>query len=464
MGGFLSGSLHALTGPDHMAILLPLIFNKHWYNSCIYGIVWGCGHGVTSTVIGMASFVMKSFVVNVNDFLGEYRFLMELMDCVVGFTLVVIGVMGIMEQGADGEECGEHNDASTAKVEGGVPIIRSASGNVIDWKIYDSSQHGDETSKSPLLPITTQSTTAPTTATPNTTSSTSVVAYLALFVNGALLGVSWDGLPSLAPSIVMDSYPPLILFLMAYLAGTMLMMGIAAGAVGEATHLISQLHRTDRIIHDLSPKEKKPEKQPHISERLAYMSSLASILIGVFWILLSITKFIATRYFLAQESDNFGPQPHNNSNIHHMSSSHFAANDALTDNNDNGGHLVVGEHINTGGSDSNYLVHLLHRVAKHYGSHHDHALPHGMDEHAHLHSHIKLFAGGLSVVVILAVIFHTIGKEYGLFGTSGGGSGSGESPNSLWNRVRSVWGRLQLAVKLVPIPGIQGRKDLAYTV
>ena len=39
VGGILSGSLHALTGSDHLAALLPLIFGKRWWKEIFHGMV-----------------------------------------------------------------------------------------------------------------------------------------------------------------------------------------------------------------------------------------------------------------------------------------------------------------------------------------------------------------------------------------------------------------------------------------
>lgn len=59
-----------------------------------------------------------------------------------------------------------------------------------------------------------------------------------LLLNGFVMGLSWDGLPSLAPTVLLNSDQTLI-FLFAYLISTMTIMAIASGIIGEASFLLS---------------------------------------------------------------------------------------------------------------------------------------------------------------------------------------------------------------------------------
>lgn len=52
-GGLLAGGLHAISGPDHLAALLPRIMGQRWRNSMRIGATWGLGHGFSATVIGL---------------------------------------------------------------------------------------------------------------------------------------------------------------------------------------------------------------------------------------------------------------------------------------------------------------------------------------------------------------------------------------------------------------------------
>lgn len=53
-GGVLAGGLHAVSGPDHLAALLPRIMGQKWHNSMRIGAMWGLGHGFSAMAIGLA--------------------------------------------------------------------------------------------------------------------------------------------------------------------------------------------------------------------------------------------------------------------------------------------------------------------------------------------------------------------------------------------------------------------------
>lgn len=99
-----------------------------------------------------------------------------------------------------------------------------------------------------------------------------MMAFLIVLANGAVLGLSWDGLPSLAPAVVLKSWS-LVFFLFAYFVGTFTMMGFATALVGEATCWINTYTKVN------------------IAERLAAMSSVAAVLIGCVWITSAALKY-----------------------------------------------------------------------------------------------------------------------------------------------------------------------------
>ena len=109
IGGILSGSLHALTGSDHLAALLPLIFGKRWWQGCFYGCIWGLGHGLTSGAIGLFSYTLKSYFVKTTQLFEQFGYVI---DAIVGITLVVIGIMGMYEASHD-----ESNDSNSGDKE-----------------------------------------------------------------------------------------------------------------------------------------------------------------------------------------------------------------------------------------------------------------------------------------------------------------------------------------------------------
>jgi hypothetical protein len=116
---------------------------------------------------------------------------------------------------------------------------------------------------------------------PDTILARSLLAAATVFANGCILGVSWDGLPSLAPAVVLEDWP-LYLFLGGYALGTAVTMGFAAGLVAETTCWISRVAKVN------------------VSERLASVSSLCAIIIGTLWVVSGALK-CAHRYYHSQE-------------------------------------------------------------------------------------------------------------------------------------------------------------------
>jgi len=90
LSGLFAGALHALTGPDHLALLLPYCIGKRWLAWQI-GFIWGLGHGIGIMLFGLLSYLIKLVLP------FELASLTKWMDMAVGFSLVAIGVMGILE-------------------------------------------------------------------------------------------------------------------------------------------------------------------------------------------------------------------------------------------------------------------------------------------------------------------------------------------------------------------------------
>ncbi|XP_060179603.1 chloroplast protein FOR GROWTH AND FERTILITY 2-like [Lycium barbarum] len=87
--GFFAGCLHTLSGPDHLAALAPLSIGRTRMESAAVGALWGCGHDAGQLIFGLLFLLLKD------------RLHIEVIRTwgtrVVGFTLLVIGAMGIKE-------------------------------------------------------------------------------------------------------------------------------------------------------------------------------------------------------------------------------------------------------------------------------------------------------------------------------------------------------------------------------
>ena len=202
--GTLSGGLHALSGPDHLAALLPFVLGQKWHKAAYFGSIWGLGHGLTTSLMGVIGFYVK-------DSLLAYKLLPQLAnlaDYAVGLTLIIIGVMGIYESRSEGieeEESSTQEDA-LLKVEADQRFLTEAV---------------DIDAVNPLSVL------------------------LTIFLNGCFLGMSWDGLPSLAPTLALYSWHLLCAFLVAYIAGTVLTISVASGFIGESTKWLSTVTSED---------------------------------------------------------------------------------------------------------------------------------------------------------------------------------------------------------------------------
>ena len=179
-GGLLSGGLHAISGPDHLGLLLPCIIGREWWHGARIGSIWGLGHGLTSFAVGIFCYILRD---NLIDMQGSSYFIC-IKSLAVGITLIVIGLMGIYETTDVLTEKSDTDSASSP-----APTLRGSM-------------------------------------------------YSAYFVNGIILGLSWDGLPSLAPTLALPHLSSAMIFLVFYCMGTSLFMGAVAAIVAKGSSLL----------------------------------------------------------------------------------------------------------------------------------------------------------------------------------------------------------------------------------
>ncbi|KAI4367720.1 hypothetical protein MLD38_023428 [Melastoma candidum] len=87
--GFFAGCLHTLSGPDHLAALAPLSIGRTRIESAAVGALWGCGHDAGQVIFGLLFLLLKDRL--------HIEVLRTWGTRVVGFTLLIIGAMGIKE-------------------------------------------------------------------------------------------------------------------------------------------------------------------------------------------------------------------------------------------------------------------------------------------------------------------------------------------------------------------------------
>jgi len=202
IGGAVAGSLHAVTGPDHLAALLPRCCGQRWFRAGKVGALWGMGHGISATLLGLTAFFVKRHVPDVGGFKTMFRGASHLLEIAVGVSLVVIGLVGIIE-------AREWRDEITNVSQ------KNLSAAAIDPGIKKTQRR-------------------------------------AVVFNGLLHGFSWDGAPSLAPALAIATWKGSFAFLLAYAFGTIAAMTITTTLVGETTRKAGQLFNRPDIPQKLS--------------------------------------------------------------------------------------------------------------------------------------------------------------------------------------------------------------------
>lgn len=90
LGGLLAGVLHVLSGPDHLAAVLPFALRDR-RSALKVGVTWGLGHGVGVLILAVVALVLQS-TVHLESF-------SELAERLVGVVLVLVGAWTIQKSG-----------------------------------------------------------------------------------------------------------------------------------------------------------------------------------------------------------------------------------------------------------------------------------------------------------------------------------------------------------------------------
>lgn len=263
-GGLLSGCLHALCGPDHLAALMPLIIGRSFLLSCSYGLVWGLGHSLSSCLLGLSSYGGKSALTIFSfPFLMDY--LNSMMNVIVGCTLMVIGAMGVREALQSLAETESEETDST--------------------RVDESANNAETGDQGFVKKLPTKE------------------SFLAVLLNGVLLGASLDSLPSLAPGVAVGNTRSLLTYLLCYSIGTFLTMMVLCGTIGEISYRYTR--RVESVLPINFSEQNKCREQSSagsdtlqmgetklefgtLAPRLALVSSLVAFVIGAVWILSAV--------------------------------------------------------------------------------------------------------------------------------------------------------------------------------
>ena len=214
--GFFAGCLHTLSGPDHLAALAPLSVGRSRLESAAVGALWGCGHDAGQVIFGLLFLLLKD------------RLHIEVIRTwgtrVVGFTLLVIGAMGIKE-------------ASEVPT----PCV-AMENNECDVGGASEALEKNPTPKKKKIGI-------------------------ATFATGIVHGLQPDALMMVLPALALPSRLAGAAFLVMFLLGTVVAMGSYTVFIGSFSQALK-------------------ERVPRITEKLTWASSLIAIALG-FAILIS---------------------------------------------------------------------------------------------------------------------------------------------------------------------------------
>ena len=83
VSGLLAGCVHVVSGPDHLAALLPIAVHNRW-RAIQTGAVWGLGHGLGVCVVGGLGIGARQVV--------DVQAISQWSEFIVGLVLIAVGV------------------------------------------------------------------------------------------------------------------------------------------------------------------------------------------------------------------------------------------------------------------------------------------------------------------------------------------------------------------------------------
>ncbi|GAB4853165.1 Chloroplast protein FOR GROWTH AND FERTILITY 2 [Ancistrocladus abbreviatus] len=207
--GFIAGCLHTLSGPDHLAALAPLSIGRTQMESAIVGALWGCGHDAGQVIFGLLFLLLKD------------RLHIEIIRTwgtrAVGFTLLVIGAMGIREASEVATPC---------------VALENGECDVSVYETFDNPSIGKKK------------------------------IGFATFATGIVHGLQPDALMMVLPALALPSRLAGAAFLCMFLLGTVVAMGGYTVFIGSCSQALK-------------------ERVPRITEKLTWASSLVAIGLGL---------------------------------------------------------------------------------------------------------------------------------------------------------------------------------------
>ena len=264
IGGTVAGGLHAISGPDHLAALLPRCLGQRWWRAARIGAVWGVGHSISVSAMVVSLYALKGRASS--SAVGAVgRFLSQWTECAIGASLIFIGEQRIAPSSVVAPHL-PHVVATPAPRMShahlpSLPHSRLRTG-IVSFPgllgLMESRQAFKEAAESEAPDVC-----AASNDTKPAGSST------AILLNGMLCGLSWDGAPSFAPALAMASWGSALLFLAAYNLSTIAVMSACVSIIGEGTFRSAEGAQSD--VGSTLP------------VRLSVISSLLAVGVGALW-------------------------------------------------------------------------------------------------------------------------------------------------------------------------------------
>ncbi|KAL3814009.1 hypothetical protein ACJIZ3_015277 [Penstemon smallii] len=207
--GLFAGCLHTLSGPDHLAALAPLSIGRTKMESAAVGALWGCGHDAGQLIFGLLFLLLKDRL--------HIEVIRTWGSVVVGFTLLIIGAMGIKE---------------ASEVPAPCVALENGECDVSEYEALTSQPIGKKK------------------------------IGFATFATGIVHGLQPDALMMILPALALPSRLAGAAFLFTFLVGTVIAMGSYTVFIGSCSEALK-----DRV--------------PRITEKLTWASSLIAIGLGV---------------------------------------------------------------------------------------------------------------------------------------------------------------------------------------
>lgn len=203
--GLLAGSVHVVTGVDHLAALLPLSVGRR-LRAVGTGARWGFGHSTGVVLVGLLAVALKErFDVHAAGAWGER---------LVGVVLIVIGVLGIRRALRLRVHAHPHDHAPVRSTAAHAHLHAHFAADLSDHAA--GAHHHGHTA----------------------------------FVAGTLHGVAGTAhLLGVLPAVALPGWAGSATYLFAFALGTILAMGTFAGVVGESSARLSG--GTPRLLRGL---------------------------------------------------------------------------------------------------------------------------------------------------------------------------------------------------------------------